>query len=171
MDHFHQRLQLDASSLRRELFSTLSKLRLDGPIEILRNGHVVAVLSSPPAPDATSSPTPKPRIDPRRLARICKKHRIKKLSLFGSVVRGDFGPTSDVDILYELEKGQTESLSHFLAAQDALADLFGRSVDFVRRSLIEKSDNPYRRKSILEDERVVYDKGRAIRSVLAEVLS
>jgi hypothetical protein len=42
-----------------------------------------------------------------------------------------------------------------------LADLFGRRVDFIQRSLIENSKNPHRRQSILEDERVVYENGRA----------
>ena len=105
--------------------------------------------------------TPKPRVDPRRLARICKKHRIKRLSLFGSVVRDDFGPASDVDILYEREVGFHENLATLVAANDAFADLFGRRVDFIERSLIENSKNPHRRQSILEDERVVYENGRA----------
>jgi predicted nucleotidyltransferase len=166
------RLRIDASSLRRDLFNVLRKLDIEGPVEILRNGRVVALLQAPPArEDAPGARSPKPHVDSRRLARICKKHRIKKLSLFGSVVRDDFGSTSDVDVLYELEKGQKESLSHFCAAQDALSDLFGRSVDFIKRSLIENSDNPYRQKSILEDERVVYENGRAVRSVLAELFA
>ena len=153
-------LQVDASSLRRELFNVLRNLDTDGPIEILRNGRVVAVLSTPTASTATG-PTPKPRVDPRRLARLCKKHHIKRLSLFGSVVRDDFGPQSDVDVLYEREAGHRETLKSFTEANAALADLFGRRVDFIDRSLIENSKNPHRRQSILEDERVVYENGRA----------
>jgi predicted nucleotidyltransferase len=103
----------------------------------------------------------KPRVDPRRLARLCKKHHIKRLSLFGSVVRDDFGPASDVDVLYEPEAGHLGTLSSFVAANDALADLFGRRVDFIKRSLIENSKNPHRKRSILEDERVIYENGRA----------
>lgn len=160
-------LQVDVSSLRRELFNVLRNLDTDGPIEILRNGRVVAVLSTPTAPP-TKGPVSKPRVDPRRLARICKKHHIKRLSLFGSVVRDDFGPQSDVDILYESEAGQLDTLSSFTAASDAFADLFGRRVDFIERSLIENSKNRLRRQSILEDERVVYENGRAR---LAGVLS
>ena len=157
--------QVDASSLRRELFNVLRNLDMDGPIEILRHGHVVAVLSTP---TATSGPTPKPRVDPRRLARLCKKHHIKRLSLFGSVVRDDFGPQSDVDVLYEREAGHHETLKSFTETNAALADLFGRRVDFIDRSLIENSRNQKRRQSILEDERVVYENGRAR---LAGVLS
>jgi predicted nucleotidyltransferase len=150
--------QVDASSLRRELFNVLRNLDTDGPVEILRHGRVVAVLTTP---SPLKGPTPKPRVDPRRLVRACKKHHIKRLSLFGSVVRDDFGPLSDVDILYELEPGFHETLASLVAASDAMADLFGRRVDFIKRSLIENSKNPHRRQSILEDERVVYENGRA----------
>jgi hypothetical protein len=152
--------QVDASSLRRELFDVLRNLSTDGPIEVLRNGRVVALLS-PSGLAKTDSPTSKPHVDPRRLARICKKHHIKRLSLFGSVVRDDFGPASDVDILYEPETGHLGTLSSLTAANDAMADLFGRRVDFIKRSLIENSKNEHRRKSIFEDERVVYENGRA----------
>jgi predicted nucleotidyltransferase len=110
---------------------------------------------------ALGARSPKPRVDPRRLARICKKHHIQRLSLFGSVVRDDFGPASDVDVLYEPEAGHLGTLSSFVAANDALADLFGRRVDFIKRSLIENSKNPHRKRSILEDERVIYENGRA----------
>jgi uncharacterized protein len=110
---------------------------------------------------ALGARSPKPHVDPRRLERICKKHHIKRLSLFGSVVRDDFGPASDVDILYEPETGHLDTLSSFVAANNAMADLFGRRVDFIDRSQIENSKNPHRRQSILEDERVVYENGRA----------
>jgi uncharacterized protein len=153
-----QPLQIDASSLRRELFDVLRNLDTGGPVEILRHGHVVAVLS---IPSPKSGPTPKPRIDPRRLVRLCKKHHIKRLSLFGSVVRDDFGPTSDVDILYEPEEGHLGKLASLVAAHDAFGSLFGRSVDFVKRSLIENSENPHWRRLIFEDERVIYENGRA----------
>ena len=153
-------LQVDASSLRRELFNVLRTLDMNGPVEILRNGRVVAVLSTPTAP-SEEGPTPKPHVDPRRLARICKKHHIKRLSLFGSVVRDDFGPQSDVDILYEREAGHHETLRSLTEANAAFADLFGRRVDFIDRSLIENSKNKHRKQSILEDERVVYENGRA----------
>jgi predicted nucleotidyltransferase len=159
--------QIDASVLRRELFDVLRNLDTNGPVAIRRNGHVVAVLSTP-TPSTAEGPTPKPHVDPRRLARLCKKHRIKRLSLFGSVVRDDFGPNSDVDVLYEREAGHRETLATFVESNAALADLFGRRVDFIERSLIENSKNQKRRQSILEDERVVYENGRA---KLAGVLS
>ena len=160
------RSQVDASLLRRELFNILRNLGTSGPVEIRRNGHVVAVLQAP-FPDASIPTVEKPHVDPRRLKRLCKKHHIKRLSLFGSVVRGDFGPSSDVDVLYVPEQGHLRTLSTFMAASNALADLFGRRVDFIERSLIENSKNVHRRQSILEDERVIYDNGRARLGALA----
>jgi predicted nucleotidyltransferase len=160
--------QIDASVLRRELFDVLRNLDTNGPVAIRRNGRVVAVLSIPTSSTAEGGSTPKPRVDPRRLARLCKKHHIKRLSLFGSVVRDDFGPNSDVDVLYEREAGHRETLATFVESNAALADLFGRRVDFIKRSLIENSRNQKRRQSILEDERVVYENGRVS---LAGVLS
>ena len=162
-------LQLDASVLRRRLFSVLSSLGADGPIEIRRNGRVVAVLTQPQAPAEVQVTTPKPHVDPRRLARICKKHHIDTLALFGSVVRDDFGPTSDVDVLYEPIAGRLTTLASLTAAREALESLFGRRVDFVRRALIEKSENRYRRASILEEARVIYENGRV--KQLGRVLS
>jgi predicted nucleotidyltransferase len=76
-------------------------------------------------------------------------------------VRDDFGPASDVDILYEREESHHETLASFVEANEAFADLFGRRVDFIDRSLIENSKNQRRRQSIFEDERVVYENGRA----------
>lgn len=155
-------IRIDASALRRQLFDVLRNLDINGPVEILRNGHVVATLTLPPA-SAAPGATTKPHIDPRRLERICKKYRIKKLSLFGSVVRDDFGPDSDVDVLYEPEprSARTKTMDWFMAASDALADLFGRRVDFVARTLVANSKNKHRSQSILEDERVIYENGHA----------
>ena len=76
-------------------------------------------------------------------------------------MRDDFGPQSDVDILYEREAGHHETLRSLTEANAAFADLFGRRVDFIDRSLIENSKNQHRKQSILEDERVVYENGRA----------
>ena len=72
-----------------------------------------------------------PRIDiPReRIADFCRRHHIRNLSLFGSVLRDDFGPSSDVDVLVEFEPGKTPGLK-FFAMQDELSGILGRRVDF-----------------------------------------
>lgn len=63
-----------------------------------------------------------------RVAAICEKYRIARLSLFGSVIRDDFSPESDVDILVEFEPGKTPGL-RFFTIQEDLTKLFGRRVD------------------------------------------
>jgi len=63
-----------------------------------------------------------------KIAEFCRRHHIRKLSLFGSVVREDFGPESDVDVLVEFEPGHTPGLA-FFAMQRELSELLDRRVD------------------------------------------
>lgn len=62
------------------------------------------------------------------LADFCRRHNIQKLAFFGSVLRPDFGPHSDIDVLVEFEAGHTPGFA-FFARQDELAALLGRPVD------------------------------------------
>ena len=68
-------------------------------------------------------------VPPERLAEFCRKHHIVKLSFFGSVLRDDFGPQSDVDVLVEFDPAQVPGLLRFVGMQMELADLLGREVD------------------------------------------
>jgi predicted nucleotidyltransferase len=67
-------------------------------------------------------------IDREKVADFCQRHHIRKLALFGSVLRDDFRPKSDVDVLVEFEDGKTPGLA-FFAMQEELSTLFGRRVD------------------------------------------
>jgi len=67
-------------------------------------------------------------IDREALAAVCRSHGIRRLALFGSVLRGDAGGESDLDILVEFEPGRTPGL-RFITIQDELSDLMGRKVD------------------------------------------
>jgi uncharacterized protein len=87
------------------------------------------------------------------LAELCRRHKLRELSLFGSVLRDDFGPKSDIDILIELEPGQLMTIERYLAIRDELEALFGRSIDLVEKPLIR---NPYRRREILSTREVLY---------------
>ena len=62
------------------------------------------------------------------LAQLCRRHGIRKLSLFGSVLREDFGPNSDVDVLVEFEPGTRVGLRYF-TIENELSELLGRKVD------------------------------------------
>ena len=63
-----------------------------------------------------------------RLAEVCRRYRVRRLALFGSVLRDDFGPESDVDILVEFEPGATPGLA-FFGMEIELSELLGRRVD------------------------------------------
>jgi predicted nucleotidyltransferase len=91
--------------------------------------------------------------DEERLGRICRDWRVRELALFGSVIREDFGPDSDVDVLVTFEDDAPWSLWDLMRLREELVDLFGRPVDLVERDAIR---NPFRRDSILNSHRVVY---------------
>ncbi len=63
-----------------------------------------------------------------QIVALCEKYHIARLSLFGSVIRDDFRPESDVDVLLEFEPGKTPGLSYF-TIQDDLSQVFGRRVE------------------------------------------
>jgi len=67
-------------------------------------------------------------IDRERLAELCRRQGIRRLALFGSALRDDFGPESDLDVLVEFEPGTRVGL-RFVAIQDELSELLGRRVD------------------------------------------
>jgi len=68
-------------------------------------------------------------VDRERLAAFCRRRGIVRLSLFGSVLRDDFGPESDVDVLIELDPEAGVGLFEFVDMKDELSDLLGREVD------------------------------------------
>ncbi len=72
--------------------------------------------------------SPKVAIDRKRLAEFCRRNGIRRLAVFGSVLRDDFSPRSDVDVLVEFEVGRTPGLACF-SMQDELGQLFQRDVD------------------------------------------
>jgi predicted nucleotidyltransferase len=67
-------------------------------------------------------------VDQQQIADFCRRHRIRKLAFFGSVLRNDFGPESDIDVLVEFESGHVPGLA-FLAMEDELSKILGRKVD------------------------------------------
>jgi predicted nucleotidyltransferase len=71
------------------------------------------------------------QVDQSELEGFCRRHHIRRLALFGSVLRQDFGPNSDIDVLVEFEPGHTPGLA-FMRMERELSELFGgRAVDLV----------------------------------------
>ncbi len=92
-------------------------------------------------------------IDRERIADFCRRHHIRKLSLFGSVLRDDFSPDSDVDVLIEFEPDARVSLFDLVRMQDELKELFHRDVDLVQKNGLR---NPFRRHEILKTAEELY---------------
>ena len=67
-------------------------------------------------------------LDRGKIADFCRKHHIRKLSVFGSALRDDFGPDSDVDVLVEFEPGHVPGLGFFTMERE-LSEILGRKVD------------------------------------------
>ena len=68
-------------------------------------------------------------ITKKQLEEFCRKHHIKKLALFGSALRDELKPDSDIDILVEFEEGKTPGLITFCGLENQLTELLGRKVD------------------------------------------
>lgn len=92
-----------------------------------------------------------------QIAAFCRKWNVTEFALFGSVLRDDFRPDSDVDVLVTFAAPElAPSLFEHVDMEDELQQIFGRSVDLVSKKAVERSENPFRRKSILDSARVVY---------------
>ena len=90
------------------------------------------------------------------LAAFCGKWQIAQLALFGSILRDDFRPDSDVDVLVAFQPAARHTLFDLVHMQTELAALMGREVDLVEKSAIERSRNPLRRSEILGSAKVIY---------------
>jgi len=88
-----------------------------------------------------------------QIATFCRRWKIKELALFGSVLREDFNPTSDVDILISFEPDIPWSLYDWMDMIEELKSIFGRDVDLVEKSGLK---NPLRRHEILTKRQVIY---------------
>ena len=95
-------------------------------------------------------------IPKEKIADFSRKWKIEELSLFGSVLRDDFRPDSDVDLLVTFSPDAEWSLLDHMAMEEELSAIFGRKVDLVSRRAIERSDNYIRRKAILETAQPYY---------------
>lgn len=104
---------------------------------------------------AASEGNPMVRIsyDREKLAAFCRKWKVKELSLFGSVLRDDFGPSSDVDVLVEFTPDAPWGLFDWPDMMSDLRLVFGRDVDLVEKGGLR---NPFRRHAILNTREVVY---------------
>ena len=96
--------------------------------------------------------------DHERLAKFCENMGLEELSVFGSVLRDDFGPNSDIDVLVEFPQTFKYSLFELVDIKDELEAIFGRRVDVVTRRAVQRGKNESRKQEILRTAKVIYDK-------------
>lgn len=100
--------------------------------------------------------TPRVAVPRQEIAEFCRRWKIDEMALFGSVLRDDFGPDSDVDVLVRFAPDSRPTLLDMSRMKDELEPILGHPVDLVSRRGVEMSRNPLRRKAILESAEVVY---------------
>ncbi len=93
------------------------------------------------------------QLDKAGLVQFCRKWRIRELFLFGSVLRDDFTPQSDVDFLVSFEQDATWDLFDVITMKAELEVFCGRQVDLVEKEALR---NPWRKKNILETCKLIY---------------
>ena len=92
------------------------------------------------------------KISKEEIGAFCQRNYIRRLALFGSALRDDFTPASDVDVLVEFESGHVPGLA-FITIQDELSELLGRNVDLNTPACL----SPYFRQEVLEEAETLYD--------------
>ncbi len=92
------------------------------------------------------------QVSEEQVADFCRRHQIRWLALFGSVLRDDFGPESDVDVLVEFEPETRLGLMAYAAIQRELSQMFQRPVDLVTREGLK----PLIKQAVLDSAEVIY---------------
>ena len=92
-------------------------------------------------------------VTPQQIAQFCQKWGLSEFSFFGSIVRDDFAPDSDVDVLVRLDPNKPHGGWDWVDMIEELQTMFGRKVDLTSPRILE---NPFRRRSILADQQVIY---------------
>jgi uncharacterized protein len=98
-------------------------------------------------------PQPKFHLPLEQIEDFCRRWKIKEFALFGSVLREDFRPDSDIDVLVTFEPDGGITFDNRVEMLDELTEIFGREVDLVEKGTIR---NPFRRHDILTTKEVVY---------------
>ncbi len=96
------------------------------------------------------------KFDREAVERFCKRWKVTEFGIFGSALQEDFRPDSDVDVLVTFETDARWSLLDMIRMEEELKQTFGRDVDLVERSSVEKSENYIRRRHILQSVEQVY---------------
>lgn len=96
------------------------------------------------------------RLSTEQIAAFCERWGVAEVALFGSVLRDDFKPDSDVDVLVRFRQEATPSLFSLVRMEAELAELTGRPIDLVEWEAVEQSRNYIRREAILASAKVIH---------------
>ena len=120
---------------------------------VLDHGRAQSLLKAIEESAMAKPAIPLPR---EQIAAFCRRWHVRELSLFGSVLRDDFRPDSDVDVLVDFEPDARWGLLDLCHMEDDLRAIFGRDVDLVTRRAVEESPNYIRRNHVLAHLETVY---------------
>ena len=95
-------------------------------------------------------------IPKEKVVDFCERWNITELAFFGSVLRDDFGPDSDVDVLVRFDPEARHGLLNMVRMEQELSDILERKIDLLSRPAVEKSRNYIRREAILKSAEVFY---------------
>jgi predicted nucleotidyltransferase len=98
-------------------------------------------------------------IPQEQVAAFCRRWHIVELGLFGSVLREDFRPESDIDVLVTFQADCRWSLLDLITMQEELKEILGRDIDLVEKKVVERSENYIRRRHILRSIEPLYVAG------------
>jgi predicted nucleotidyltransferase/DNA-binding transcriptional ArsR family regulator len=145
----------ELAGIFRKAAATPEKTRKPQPQPRRAKPEAVRRTLHSPVAEYAVAPKPGKLIPPlAKIKRLCRKFGISHLALFGSAARSEMTPESDIDLLVEFAPDSKVSLFEIPAIQEAFSAAFGgRKVDIATTEVLE---NPYRRKSILKDARVLY---------------
>ena len=95
-------------------------------------------------------------IPQKAIAGFCQRWKVLEFSFFGSILREDFHPESDIDVLVSFSPDADRTFEDHMAMKEELESILGHKVDLVEKRLVEKSQNYIRRKHILSHAEPVY---------------
>jgi len=141
---------MQATELRQTLFAKLDEIASSGEsVQVIRFKKPIAMI-------VPVGKIRKPLLDLDAIAAFCKAHDVKSFALFGSIVRDDFGPDSDVDVLLGLGDAHKHSFITIAKMTFELSEMFLRDVDIVIREALPHA-NPIRRAEIEKEAKVLYE--------------
>jgi predicted nucleotidyltransferase len=95
-------------------------------------------------------------IPTEEVAEFCRKRHVREMWVFGSILRNDFRPESDVDVLVAFDADYSWRLRDLIEMEEELTGIFGRKADLAERTSVERSENYIRRRHILNSLRRLY---------------